>query len=74
MPCERTPISEHCQTQVIEKEERAMKARKSERMAIRLTRRERRTLERLAVARDVTASQLLRQVIKQFAATEVAAK
>lgn len=51
-----------------------MKARKSERMAIRLTRRERRTLERLAVARDVTASQLLRQVIKQFAATEVAAK
>lgn len=49
------------------------KPRRNERFAIRLTRAERQTLERLAFEQDATASQLLRQALKKFAVSEGAA-
>ena len=51
-----------------------MKPRKVKRFAVRLTRKERRTLDRLAAERETTSGQLLRRALKEFEAKEMAAK
>lgn len=51
-----------------------MKARKSQRFAVRLTRRERQTLDRLAAQRETTSGQLLRRALREFELRETAAK